>query len=137
MLTRIIVMLLLAFFSILELKAGELRVFTSKDSNINKLSIETIRNLYLGREKFVDSHLVRVADCEKSQQAFLENYINKDKKSYTGLWRMMVFTGKARAPKFFEKPTSLADYVAQNKNTIAYTTEKVDLTRFKVIEISH
>lgn len=115
--------------------SGEIVFFTSAKSTIHEVSLEDVRNLYLGREKFVDSNRVQVVDFEQDQNAFLEKVVRKEKKTYTGLWRMMVFTGKSMAPKVFKSESDLFAYVAKHKNVVAYTMSEVKQENLKVLKV--
>jgi hypothetical protein len=115
--------------------AGELKVITSVHSEFNQLSADTLRNLYLGREKFVSQVRVQVVDYRSSQNLFLDRYIRKKKKSYIRIWHMMVFTGKSLAPKEFKSKQELYEFVAKTKNVVAYTTESLDHQDIRVLKI--
>ena len=113
----------------------EVKLITSVNSEFTTIHEETIRNLYLGREKFVENKLVEIVENKKAHNRFLKLYVRKDKRAYAGIWRMMVFTGKSLAPKEFDSEESLLEYIAKNKNVIGYTIEEVDDPRIIVINM--
>jgi len=130
-----IILFLTFIYSITCSYGNEITFFTSKNSSFNSIQIETIRNLYLGREKFIGSSKIQVVDLKNDQPIFLEKLIKKEIKNYNGLWRMMVFTGQALAPKVFKSNKELFEYVASNKNVLAYTTSKLDHSELKSLKI--
>lgn len=116
-------------------EADELAVITSVHSDFSQIHADNLRNLYLGREKFVGKQSVQVIDYKNAQGLFLEQYIRKKKKAYTRLWHMMVFTGKSLAPKEFKTEEELYEFIAKNKNIIGYTIQPVEHKEIKVLKV--
>jgi hypothetical protein len=47
----------------------------------------------------------------------------------------MIFTGRAKSPKAFNKPEELCDYVANTAGCIAYIPSKVYTDKVKTISV--
>lgn len=117
-------------------QAEELQLITSAQSDFSEINEVTLRNLYLGREKFVGSQPVQIVDFNNAQGIFLERYVRKKKKAYRRLWHMMVFTGKSLAPKEFRSKEELYAFIAKTKNVIGYTIYPVDHEGLKILKLS-
>lgn len=115
--------------------SSDLVLFTSKTSSFNEIDLSTLRNFYLGREKFLGKHKIEILDFTPSQEGFLKNYVRKDKKLYKLTWRMQLFTGKSLAPKIFKNKDDLVKYVLENKNVLAYAPSSILSPSLKSIKI--
>ena len=115
---------------------ADLYIITSKATNINSIEHHDLRNLYLGRTKFIQNEIVQILDHQNDLQNFLEHVVHKSEYSYRSLWKMKIFTGKGKSPKNIESLNELINIISQQSNVIAYTSSFVqdDHPQIKILK---
>jgi hypothetical protein len=104
---------------------ADIHIITSKETQLDTVQQEELRNLYLGRTKFVQNKIVFLIDHQPDHPHFLKKVIRKSEYSYRSLWKMKIFTGKGKAPIKIKSIEELLITVARKPNVIAYTSSVI------------
>lgn len=114
------------------LMAEDIYILTSETSNLPKLEVFQLKNLYLGRTALLNGKRVNLLDQKEDQSLFLQRVLKKNKNQYKSLWKMKTFTGKGKAPKIVNKH-QLQHILSQQENAISYSTDKASTENLKVL----
>ena len=111
----------------------ELIIVTNKNSNINSLSKESIKYLYLAKVNKINGVKIKtlLSKNKKLHKEFVNNVINKSVLQYNSYWTRLVFTGRKSIPKRLDM-THIKEELLK-LNTIVYIKPEDYDPRWKVI----
>lgn len=117
-------MLFLYSFFFSEVFAEERVMIIIASDNVDKISMETVSNLYSFRQKFIsNSQRVKLTYLPLNSEdtvVFTQKVFNYYPYQLKRIWDRLVFSGKASPPKLFEEAGSLLDFIKNNNNVIGY-----------------
>lgn len=127
-LTQLFLLLIFISFSY-----ADIIIVTNKNSQIKKLSKETIKYLYLAKVNNIKNITIRplLSKNEKLHNKFINNIIEKDIHQYASYWARLVFTGKKAIPRrlsFKELEREL-----EKLNTIIYIEKQQLKNNWKIV----
>lgn len=119
--------------------AQEVKVVVHPDVSGSTLTQEEIRRIFLGKSTQWDRnnqkiHFI-VLEGGDAHETFIRRFIGKTPSQFRNYWRMMVFTGKGRAPKSLGSPGEVVDYVANTAGAIGYVPPETDTKDVGVISV--
>ncbi|MCB9481253.1 MAG: substrate-binding domain-containing protein [Desulfobacteraceae bacterium] len=117
--------------------AGEVIVIANKNVSESSLTIDEIKDIFLGEKtNWQDNKKVNFVILKDSgvHKEFLEKYVNKTPMSYNSYWKKLVFVGKGKAPTTFSSAKELVDYVAATDGAIGYISSDEKTAEVKIIE---
>jgi len=108
-------------------------VVTNKNSDINHLSKESIKYLYLAKVNKINNIIIKplLSKDDILHKKFISEIIGKDIHQYSSYWARLVFTGRKAIPRRLsnqEIKTSLKEL-----NTIIYMRKESLNTNYKII----
>lgn len=110
------------FFS--EVFAEDKVMIIIASDNVDRISMETVSNLYSFRQKFIsNSQRVKLTYLplnSKDTVVFTQKVFNYYPYQLKRIWDRLVFSGKASPPKLFEEAQLLLDFIKNNNNVIGY-----------------
>ncbi len=107
-----------------------------KQSAINQLKAETIKELYLGLRQYVQKIRILPLDQdvgERSRQSFYHDLIKKPQSQLISHWSRLIFTGKGQAPVALSSDQSILMFVSNNPNVVGYIDERFLTDDVKVV----
>lgn len=119
--------------------AQEVKIVAHPDVPGSTLSQDEIRRIFLGKRTQWDQsnqkiHFI-ILEGGEVHETFIRRYIGKTPSQFRNYWRMMVFTGKGRAPRSLKSPEEVVDYVANTAGAIGYVPPKTDTKEVVVISV--
>ncbi|MAC82865.1 MAG: hypothetical protein CL624_01895 [Arcobacter sp.] len=116
--------ILILLFIITTFLQAEIVIVTNKNSDINSLSKESIKYLYLAKVNTIkDIRIKALLSRNKTlHERFINNIINKDIQQYSSYWARLVFTGRKPIPRRLSRE-QIKEKLAE-KNTIIYIDKK-------------
>lgn len=127
---KLALLILLLLFSFLK---AEIVIVTNKNSDINRLSKESIKYLYLAKvDKINDIKIKALLSKNKNlHERFINNIIDKDISQYSSYWARLVFTGRKPIPRrlSFEEINKKLNEI----NTIIYVDKENIRNNWKII----
>ena len=112
-------------------------VIVNKHSAIDTLNAQQIRNLYMGDSRHSPQGekitVINQRQLTPEKKQFFAQLIQKKPSQYHAYWARLLFTGKAVPPRELENNIEVIEYVAANKNALAYTHSALVDDRVKVI----
>ena len=127
------VTLLFLLFVLTPLVQAEIIIVTNKDSDINRLSKESIKYLYLAKVNKINNIKIKplISKNKKLHERFINTIIDKDILQYSSYWARLVFTGRKPIPR------RLSDEQIKEKlnekNTIIYIEKKNINKNWKIV----
>ncbi|QOY54741.1 hypothetical protein HUE87_00375 [Candidatus Sulfurimonas marisnigri] len=108
-------------------------IVTNKDSNINSLSKESIKSIYLAKINKINNITIEPLLCknEKLCEKFVNKILNKSMSQYNSYWTRLVFKGKKAISRKFNNDEIVKKL--NNLNTIAFIEKKDLKENWKVI----
>ncbi len=92
--------------------------------NHNQMSLEQIRNIFLGKTRsFPDGSTaipVEISNQSALRKDFEKVVLKKDDAQVRAYWAQMVFTGRATPPKTISSEAELRTLIASNPNLVGY-----------------
>lgn len=127
-----LILFLLIFISTSIIQA-EVIIVTNKKSDINTLSKESIKYLYLAKvNKINDIKIKALLSKDKNlHEKFINNIIDKDITQYSSYWARLVFTGRKPIPRRLS-PEQIEEKLNE-KNTIIYIEKKSINKNWKIV----
>jgi len=124
---------LILLFTLTTLLYAEIIVVTNKNSDINNLTKQSIKYLYLAKVNKINDIRIKpfLSKDKKLHERFINNIIDKDIEQYSSYWARLVFTGREAIPRrlsFKEIKQKLNE-----KNTIIYIDKKDMNKNWKII----
>lgn len=106
-------------------------VIVDKDSDINQLSQEEIRDIFLGKiNTFPNGKLAVPLDLSQdseARQTFLNKIVQRNESQLRAYWSRLIFTGRGKPPKTVDDEYELVMRVADDPNLIGYvSTDAID-----------
>ncbi len=122
----------------MEAKAlAEVVIITSKDSDINEVSKNQIKKIYLGKLRSLSSDTpVKPIDQRidsKVRQEFLEKVLSKSDKQIQAYWSVRIFTGRGIPPKVVKNDKEVKSWIKANPNSIGYVSKNAVDPSVKVL----
>ena len=117
------------FFLLLpRIEAKAVVIIANKSANIEKISKDDLKKIYLGRKKKlsgIDIKPMDFVDGHKLSKSFRKRILRKNPAQYRQYWARLLFTGKAKPPTAsIEEETDMIDYVKDNERAIGYILKK-------------
>lgn len=125
-------LLILLTVLITSIKA-EIIIVTNKNSDINRLSHEAVKYLYLSKVNKIDNIIIMplLSKDDSLHKRFVKEILDKNIQQYSSYWARLVFTGRAAIPrKLSKKQIKLR---LNEKNTIIYIDKKNMNKNWKII----
>lgn len=92
--------------------------------NVEKISLETVSNLYSFRQRFIsNSQRIKLTYLPLSSEdtvMFTQKVFNYYPYQLKRIWDRLIFSGKASPPKLFEEEKTLLEFIKSNNNIIGY-----------------
>ncbi|KAB7885440.1 hypothetical protein [Poseidonibacter ostreae] len=116
--------ILILLFIITTFLQAEIVIVTNKNSDINSLSKESIKYLYLAKVNTINDIRIKalLSRNKTLHERFINNIINKDIQQYSSYWARLVFTGRKPIPRRLSRE-QIKEKLAE-KNTIIYIDKK-------------
>lgn len=103
---------------------------------IDNISINDVKNLYLGKTKKVAGtpvQLVELVEGMPERTEFHEKTTGRSDAQLQSNWSRLVFTGKAEAPELADDSVAMLQTIQTNKNAIGYIDESQVTPDVKVL----
>ena len=117
--------------------ADALYVFVKNDSQIDSLSKNEIRRIYLGKAVRLSSgiNLTPLDHIEDSKDfdAFYSQIIQKQKSQLASYWSRQIFSGKGRPPKQYYEDGVALQLAKSGRDYIAYSSSAEQAKQFKIV----
>lgn len=128
---RLILFLLLFIF--VPITQAEIVIVTNKNSDINKLSKESIKYLYLAKVNKINDVKIKplLSKNKDLHERFINDIIDKDVLQYSSYWARLVFTGRKPIPRRLS--IEQIEEKLNEKNTIIYIDRKSINKNWKII----
>jgi len=115
----------------------EIAIITNKSSNIEDISLKTLRKIYLKKKLFINGQKVipvNLSSSSKLRKIFQEKVLKMDEEELNIYWNEICFNGTS-PPLVLSSEKAVLDFVKKIKNAIGYVSaDKVD-KEVKVIRI--
>ena len=108
-------------------------IVTNKNSDINSLSKESIKYLYLAKVNKIDNIKIRplLSENKELHKRFINTIIDKDISQYSSYWARLVFTGRKAIPR--RLTMEQIKEKLNEKNTIVYIDKENLTADWKII----
>ncbi len=118
-------------------QADDILIIANKDIPVSSLTAEELKSIFLGEKvKWNDRQTVAfVLLMTDIHESFLKKYLGISSVQYSQYWKKMIFTGRAKSPKAFNKPEELCDYVANTSGCIGYVPSPICNDKVKTISV--
>ncbi len=125
--------LLILLFILSQFLQAEIVIVTNKDSDINTLSKESIKYLYLAKVNKINDIKIKplLSENKELHERFINNIIDKDVLQYSSYWARLVFTGRKPIPRRLS--IKQIKEKLNEKNTIIYIERKDINKNWKII----
>ena len=112
---------------------AEIIMVTNKNSDINTLSKESIKYLYLAKVNIINDIKIKplLSKNKKLHEKFINNIIDKDIQQYRSYWARLVFTGRKPMPRRLN--IQQIEEKLNEKNTIIYIDKKTIRENWKIV----
>lgn len=114
---------------------GEVVLVVNDDLGISKVSRQNVENLYLGRTRFLKGKRVKLTNNLSVLEGFLKNILSRSPRSYQSIWRMQVFTGKAREPRRLKNSKELFQWMSHDEEVIGYAERSEVPEGYVILEV--
>ncbi len=115
---------------------SDIYVIAHKNSAIQNLNLETLKEIYLGNRQYINELRVLPLDQdsqESTRQQFYQDIIQKPQGQLISHWSRLIFTGKGQAPIALSGDQSIVNFVSNNPNVIGYINKKFISSNVKII----
>jgi ABC-type phosphate transport system substrate-binding protein len=109
-----------ALFTATGASFAELAIVGNPDIEVDSITPQQIKQLYLGRIATVNMTKIELVDCSSLQAEFLEKFVEKTLKAYNKIWIKKIFAEGATPPLILKDENEVVEYVKKTKNAIAY-----------------
>ena len=84
---------------------AEIIIVTNKNSDINTLSHEAVKYLYLSKVNKIDNVIIMplLSKDDSLHKRFVKQILDKNIQQYRSYWARLVFTGRAAIPRKLSK----------------------------------
>ena len=117
--------------------AGDIVVVVHPSNNINTMTQDEIRRIYLGKNKlFKNGSSVEPIDAKKRSPRRLKFYkkiVEKSPAQISSYWSRLIFTGKGAPPRVIDSDDEILDWVGNHENSIAYINKELVTNDVKVV----
>ena len=122
--------IILIFTSLLQ---AQIVIVTNKDSDINHLSKESLKYLYLAKVNNINHIKIKtlLSKNKDLHKRFINTIIEKNIHQYNSYWARLVFTGRKAIPRRLNKDEITK--ALKNINTIIYIDKKDMTPNWKII----
>lgn len=107
-----------------------LYIITNAKNPTHSLSKQDIQNIFLGKiQSFPNGKPAKPVNLSKgsaSRVAFMKEILKKNERSWRSHWARLLFTGKGKPPKEYQKTQDIIDLVAQKQQAIGYVIGNID-----------
>lgn len=121
--TRSLFLMILLFLWAARAEARDIAVIVNHDLNIESLSLEDVRRIYLGELKFLGEKRPKPVDQDENEeirQVFLQKVLRMSKPDYTKYWLHLVFQGGSSVPILKLNSAAVIETVRELKGGIGY-----------------
>lgn len=104
-------------------EARDIAVIVNHDLNIESLSLEEVRRIYLGEIQFLGEKRPKPVDQDENEeirQVFLREVLRMSKPDYTKYWLHLVFQGGSNVPILRPNSAAVVETVRHLKGGIGY-----------------
>ena len=132
-----IILLLGAAVFVHSSQTNDILIIVNKDVPVSSLTAEELKSIFLGEKvKWDDTHSITfVLLMTDIHEDFLKKYLGVNSAQYGQYWKKMIFTGRAKSPKAFNKAEELSDYIANTGGAIGYVPSKALNDKVKTISV--
>lgn len=107
---------------------GKIVVVVAKDSSLPSLSLDLVKDIYLGKEREVKgSGVVQPVDHPESSPVwseFCRDVLGKTPQQLKSYWSLRIFTGRGTPPPTKGGDVEVKQWLAANKSGIGYIDAK-------------
>lgn len=117
---------------------GELRIIAHEDLDIESLSRDDLRRIYLGQLSSWDGaqHIVPfMLTINGTHQLFLQRIIRRSSAQFMAYWKRSVFTGKGLPPRALESELDIVRLVRQTPYAIGYVDAALEVEGVRTIQL--
>jgi ABC-type phosphate transport system substrate-binding protein len=100
--------------------ANSIVVVSNKTSDINRISLEELKNIYLKNIKSVNGFRIVPIDNKNFKNSFDTKILNKTPLQLNSYWAKMIFSGKSQPPVLLVDDKMVISKIESNKNSIGY-----------------
>lgn len=104
--------------------SADIKVYVSHESEIQTVTKQELKNLYLKKIKSLHGKKVTVYDNEQNYDEFNKKFINKTPNQIHAYWMKQIFLGKRTPPKKLN--ADLIHQLKQDPNCIYYSSQNLD-----------
>ena len=121
-LTRHILTAALLFVLVASAQAGDVQIVASKDVNVNEISADDLKRIFLETKTSLGDAKVRpvLQQSGPVHEAFVKGYLGKSDADLQTYYKGLVFSGKGVEPKTLDGDAAVLSFVAMSKGAIAY-----------------
>ncbi|WP_321779049.1 hypothetical protein [Sulfurimonas sp.] len=104
---------------------SDMKVYVSHNSEIDSISVQILKDLYLKKTKLLNNKPVVVYDNEDEKSEFYLKIINKTDGQLHAYWMKQIFSGKNVPPKKII-PSEIISTLKNNPSAIVYSEIDLD-----------
>ena len=104
-------------------EARDIAIIVHHDLNIESLSLEDVRKIYLGGTQFIEEKRLKPVDQNESEEIrpiFLQEVLRMSKSDYTKFWLHLVLQGGSNVPILRENSAAVVETIRRLKGAIGY-----------------
>ncbi len=129
--------LFLFLLSINSIGIAEIVIIANINSNIDSITIEQAKNLWLGKSKKLSrTERIKILEHKKNsllKEIFHKKITQKNQIQLNAYWEKIIFTGMATPPKSLQTDKEIIDIVSNKTNTLGYIDSKSINENIKVL----
>jgi hypothetical protein len=134
--SRLLFALILALLAWTRVEADMVVVVNAK-SGVERLSMDEVVNIYMGRYRQLPSGLPAVPvdqpDAMPEKARFYRLLVNKDLSEINAYWARLIFSGKTSPPRQARSAAEVVEWVAKQRGGIAYLDRAEVDSRMKIV----
>ena len=117
---------------------AELVVVVNLQNNIEQLTKTQVTNIFLGNHREFPNGLqakpLDLPPAQPEKASFYRTLVNRDLDQMAAYWARLVFAGNTAPPQQLPSPQEAMQYVANNRNAVAYMERKqIDPAQVKIV----
>lgn len=116
---------ILTYLFIVSIVLADMKVYVSKNSAIDSISLQELKNLYLKKTKLLNGQKVIVYDNLDEYEDFCTQVINKTSGQMHAYWMRQIFLGKS-IPPHKVKYSEITTLLNSNPTAISYSELPLD-----------
>ncbi len=118
---------------------ADVAVIVHKSNMLDSIDKTMLKSVFMGKLKsWPNGQTIMLADNEPgsdTRKVFLKKIIKKSERKFDSYWSKRVYSGKGMPPKAMTEDIEIIEWVAKNKNSIAFIDSSVVNGTVKVLII--